>query len=172
MLLLVFACARLGEIRTLKWSYVDIGWGVLALPDSKTGAKNIHLNSAAIGILNSLVRIKSTPYVLPGHITESCLVNIRKPWLKIRKIAGLNDLRIRDLRHSFASIAVVLGVSLPIIGGLLEHTQVQTTARYAHVGNGPAVLLNELTGHKIAIALTKNEPEKKRCCQKNNDCFG
>jgi len=151
--LLILTGARLSEVLTLKWSYVDHHRRMLVLPDSKTGAKGIILNEAALDVLASLPRIENNPYVLPGHVHGKHLVNIQKPWRAIRKSAGLDDVRLHDLRHSFASVGVAVGGSLPVIGRVLGHTQAQTTARYAHVGDKIASELVDATGEQIAKAM-------------------
>lgn len=154
--LLILTGARLSEIRTLQWSFVNEDRRLLILPDSKTGAKTIPLSTAALEILKGLPRLHSNPYVLPGHVTGQCLINIQKPWRRIRCLAGLDDVRLHDLRHSFASFAVEAGGTLPVIGRVLGHSQPQTTARYAHVAHDPAAHLAEVTGARIATALFGN----------------
>lgn len=162
--LLVLTGARLGEILTLKWDYIDEARRLILLPDSKTGAKPIPLNQPALDVLAKLPRIASNPHVLTGHITGTHLVNIQKPWRTIRAAAGLGDLRLHDLRHSFASVAVAEGGSLPILGKVLGHSQPQTTARYAHLADDPVSKLSEATAAKIARAMAtppSSEPPKK-----------
>ena len=153
--LLQLTGARLSEVLTLQWSFIDGDRGVIVLPDSKTGPKSIPLNSAATALLRQLPRIEGHTYVLPGHRRGEHLVNIQKPWRAIRKHAGLDGVRLHDLRHSFASTAVMLGGSLHVIGKVLGHTQTQTTARYAHVGHDPAAQLSETTGARIAEAMMR-----------------
>ena len=102
--LLVFTGARLNEILTLRWDHVDLERGWLNLVDSKTGAKTIYLNAAARKLLTTLPRLEGNPYVVPGERQGRHLVNLEKPWRKIRELAQLLDLRLHDLRHSFASI--------------------------------------------------------------------
>ena len=135
-LLLLTGC-RLGEIQTLKWEYVDCEMNVLRLPDSKTGAKLVYLGAGVITLLEEIrhhpLRPQDNPYVIWGKKPGTCLQEIQKPWRRFRKMAGLEDMRIHDLRHSFASFAVSKGMSLAMIGKLLGHSQVQTTARYAHL---------------------------------------
>lgn len=135
--LLLFTGARLSEILTLRWSEVDLANGLLRLPDSKTGAKTIYLPPPAIQVLATLPRIDSNPYVICGAKQEAHLVNLEKPWRRIRKAAGLDDVRLHDLRHTFASVAARNGLSLPVIGALLGHSQPATTARYAHLSADP-----------------------------------
>ena len=83
-------------------------------------------------------------------------MNLEKPWRRIRAKADLNDVRIHDLRHSFASIGASSGLSLPMIGKLLGHTQAATTERYAHLAADPVRAANEAIGERIA-ALMKGD---------------
>lgn len=151
--ILLFTGARLSEILTLQWSFVDLDHRLLRLPDSKTGSKAILLNEPAVQVLKRLPRIKGNPYVLPGHVTGQHLVNIRDAWQRLCAEARIEDCRVHDIRHSFGTMAVDAGGSLPLIGRLLGHSQPQTTARYAHVRNDPAAALNEAAGNRLARAL-------------------
>jgi integrase len=151
--LLVFTGARLNEILTARWEWVSMTEGTLALPDSKTGKKTIHLNPPALDVLAALPRLEGNPYIICGAKPGAHLVNLEKPWRRARKAALLDDVRIHDLRHSFASVAVAGDASLPLIGGLLGHTQPQTTARYAHLATDPLKATAELVGNRIAAAM-------------------
>lgn len=151
--LLVFTGARLSEILTLRWSYVDLERRALLLPDSKTGQKTIPLNDAAIDILRAMPRFAGNPFVIIGHIHGTHLVNLQKPWRRIRALAGLDDVRIHDLRHTFASVAVASGGSLPVIGRALGHSQPSTTQRYAHLTDDPVRHLTQATGQRLAQAM-------------------
>lgn len=137
--LLLFTGCRLGEIMTLRWDYVDLPAKVLRLPDSKTGAKEVHLGAAAINVLESIERVADNPHVIAGRNPKAHLTDLQPFWQRVRGRAGLKNARIHDLRHTFASVAVSNGQSLPMIGKLLGHTQVQTTARYAHLANQPVL---------------------------------
>jgi len=148
--LLIFTGCRRGEILTLRWDHVDFENQCLRLPDSKTGAKTVHLNAAALAVLSKLERQPGNPFVVVGARPGSHLVNLKKPWYRIRRAADIEDVRLHDLRHSFASVAVGLGEPLPIIGKLLGHTQVQTTHRYAHLADDPVRAANERVGDAIA----------------------
>ena len=152
--LLVLTGARLSEILTLQWAHVDITRSLVFLPDSKTGKKPLRLSAPSIALLEAAPRVAGNPYVIVGHIGMSHLVNIHKPWYRIRAMAGLDGVRIHDLRHTFASLAAASGASLPMIGKLLGHTQPQTTARYAHLAEDPIHQLNNQIGNVIADALT------------------
>lgn len=153
--LLILTGARLSEILNLRWAHVDIENSVLRLPDSKTGAKSIFLNDAAIALLRTVPRLDGNGYVIVGKKLGSPMVNLQNPWRRLRSAAGLADVRIHDLRHSFASVAVGEGMSLPMLGKLLGHTQPATTARYAHLGTVPLLDASNLIGSKIA-ALMRN----------------
>ncbi|MBU0513856.1 MAG: tyrosine-type recombinase/integrase [Proteobacteria bacterium] len=135
--LLVLAGCRKSEIQTLKWEHVDFDLGVIRLPDSKTGAKIIPLGKPALEYLEKVVPEDSNPYVCPGRKTGAHLVGLQKAWERIRARAGLDDVRLHDLRHSFASVGAADGMGLPIIGALLGHRKSSTTERYAHLSTDP-----------------------------------
>ena len=138
--LLVLTGARLGEIQFCKWEYVHLDRGIIRLPDSKTGPKLIHLGRSAIDLLRDLPRKDGNPYLIcSDHRPDEPINDLQTTWQKIRKWAGIEDVRIHDLRHTFASNAVAMGMSLPMIGRLLGHTQTQTTARYAHLALDPVL---------------------------------
>lgn len=137
--LLLFTGCRLREILTLRWEHVDLAGRALNLPDSKTGAKQIHVGQAAISTLSAIERYPDNPFVIVGRKPGHHLTDLQPFWQRARGRAGLKDARIHDLRHTFASIAVSNGQSLPMIGKLLGHTQVQTTARYAHLMTEPVL---------------------------------
>lgn len=149
---LIFTGARCGEVTTLKWSYLDLEHGLAHLPDSKTGAKTIHLPAAARAVLASLPRINE--YCFPGRHDKGHIVNTKAPWQRILAEAGLSGWRIHDLRHAFASYAANSGQSLPVIGKMLGHTQAATTARYAHLAENPVAAAAESTAQAIQKDLT------------------
>lgn len=151
--LLVLTGARVSEVLGLRWIDVDLERCALRLPDSKTGPKVIFLSRPAVDLLASMPRAEESPYVIQGRRRGRPMVNIAKPWGIVRRRAGLPGVRLHDLRHSFASVAAAAGVSLPIIGGLLGHTQPQTTARYAHLAAEPLRAANELIGQRIAAVI-------------------
>ena len=102
---------------------------VWMIADSKTGAKTVHLGEAAVALLEALPRVTGNQYVIVGKKENTHLTDLQHPWRRIRKAAGLEDVRIHDLRHTFASGGLLVGEGLAMIGKLLGHTQVQTTAR-------------------------------------------
>jgi len=158
--LLILTGARLSEILELRWEWVDFEHGCLRLPDSKTGAKLIPLSRPAYEILGNLPRMAGNPYVIPGAKGGEHLVNLNKPWRRIRKRARLDDVRIHDLRHSFASVAAASGMGLPVIGALLGHKEAATTQRYTHLANDPLKAAADMVAEKITEAMNK-PPSKK-----------
>ena len=135
--LLILTGCRLGEIMTLKWDYVDFDERALRLPDSKTGKKVVHVGAPAVEYLQVAPRVDGNPWVITGTLPGKPLSDLQPFWQRVRARAGVKDVRIHDLRHTFASTAVASGQGLPMIGKLLGHTQVQTTARYAHLAADP-----------------------------------
>ena len=132
--LLMLTGARRNEVLSLKWEYVDLEQEVINLPDSKSGKKTITLSDKAATLLRSIER-GSNPFVFPGQKVDAQLVNIKSPWQRIRSAADLEDLRLHDLRHTYASLAINNGVALELISKLLGHAQLRTTQRYAHLQN-------------------------------------
>ena len=124
---------------------------LLLLPDSKTGRKAITLNAPALAVLQSLERLGE--YVIPGADPDRPRTDLKKPWAAVTEAAILPDLRIHDLRHSFASVGAGTGLGLPIVGKLLGHTQASTTQRYAHLDADPIRRAADMIGATIATAL-------------------
>lgn len=165
-LLMLTGCRR-HEIRSLRWEWVDAERGCLRLPDSKTGAKVVPLAAAALAFLASLDQ--DTPYVLPSSRTDGHVVGLQKAWDRVRRRAteilraraaaegrpaatapDLSTLRLHDLRHSYASFAVMDGAALFLVGKVLGHNQTRTTEIYAHAHDDPLRAVADRTGEKIA----------------------
>lgn len=157
--LLIFTGCRLNEILTLEWAHIDLGRSMIFLSDGKTGKKSVTLNAAAVDVLARLPRFEKNPYVIVGHRYGAHLVNLHKPWQAIRTMAGLENVRLHDLRHTFASVAVAAGGSLPVLGRQLGHTQPQTTQRYAHLADDPVRKLTQDTGQVLSDALKRKPAE-------------
>jgi integrase len=151
--LLLLTGARLGEIQTLRWDYIDFDRGVARLPDSKTGAKNLPLPAPALELLSELPRFKNNGFVLPGKKKDSHFIGLNKPWLRVRKLAGMPDLRLHDLRHAYASLAVANNESLYVVGAVLGHRHASTTQRYAHLASDPVTQLADRNAARIAGLL-------------------
>ena len=131
-LLLLTGC-RKNEIVTLRWDDIDRTAGEIRLRDAKTGARRAPLTPAVEWVLAGIPRIEGNPWVIAGQNPGDHLKNLDAIWLRLRKRARLDGVRIHDARHSFASRALAIGEGLPAIGRLLGHRKVTTTARYAHL---------------------------------------
>jgi integrase len=151
--LLILTGARLREILDAQWQHADFERGILFLPDSKTGRKPVYLNAPAIEVLASLPRLEGNPHIVAGMKDGAPRADLKKPWAAVTRAAGLEGLRIHDLRHSFASIGAGASLGLPIIGKLLGHTQAATTHRYSHLDSDPMRRAAETIGATIAAAM-------------------
>jgi integrase len=153
--LLMLTGCRLREILNLRWSEYDSARGLLLLPDSKTGKKTVVLSSAAQAELDSLPRVGR--FVIAGRnagtADEKPRTDIKKPWAAICGRAGIEDVHIHDLRHTFASIGAGDGMSLPVIGKLLGHADSATTQRYAHLHVDPTRAAANAIAGRIATAI-------------------
>lgn len=154
--LLLFTGARLNEILTLKWSDLSNDHTSARLADSKTGAKTIQLSASAQTVLKQIPKVEGNPYIIVGKKKNSCLVNLQKPWDKIRQDAGIPDVRLHDLRHTYASYGAMNGTSLPILGKILGHQQTSTTDRYAHFDANPIASANEEISSQIMGIISDN----------------
>ena len=132
--LLMLTGCRKSEVLTLRCTDVDPAAGELRLADAKSGPRTVQLPPAAVGLLETLPRRKHSPWVFPGRDRDGRLGGgLDRAWRLVRASADLEDVRLHDLRHSFASRALALGETLPVIGKLLGHHDIETTARYAHL---------------------------------------
>jgi integrase len=150
--LLIFTGCRLSEILELRWPDVDLERSCLRLRDSKTGARVVHLGAPAMEILARLGSHAKDERVVTGSSDRP--LGLHKPWNRIRKRSGLADVRLHDLRHSFASVAAAAGFGLPVIGKLLGHNHPATTSRYAHLSDDPLKHAAERVTQRIAAAMS------------------
>ena len=131
--LLMLTGCRKTEIMTLRWKHVGLDRAEMRIVNGKTGDRTVHLSPSAGDVPAALPREPGNPWVVPGAKPGKHMTDIDGAWQTIRARAGLHDVRIHDIRHSFASRALALGEGLPIIGRLLGHRRVETTAPYARL---------------------------------------
>ncbi|MDE0715691.1 MAG: tyrosine-type recombinase/integrase [Gammaproteobacteria bacterium] len=155
-LLLLTGC-RKNEIVTLKWDDIDRGIGEIRLRDGKTGLRQVPLTPAVESVLSGIPRKRGNPWVIAGRKAGGHLKGIDLAWRRLREKAGLLDVHIHDLRHSYASRSLALGEGLSTIGDLLGHRDVSTTARYAHLVKDAERASAARVGHSISSCLHKSE---------------
>jgi integrase len=152
--LALFTGARSGEITAIQWDHIDWPRRLVRLPDSKTNEpRTIHLSDAALEVLKTVHRVG--PYVIAGAMPGEPFKNLSRSWIVARAYAGLGDVRLHDLRHSYASLAAGRGVPLQMIGKLLGHKVTATTARYAHLARDAASAVNDELGAAMQAAIAK-----------------
>lgn len=179
--LLIFTGARLNEIQSARWSWIDWGQSALRLPElaSKTGKKTVWLNELAVEELRRLQTIRSkssrADWIIEGRLMDCHLVNAEKPWRRVRDLAAqlfqeriekekdvqgtaeeLRTVRLHDLRHTFASFGVAAGLPLFTVGKTLGHSKASTTERYAHVSDHPLKAAAETIGASIRTAIAES----------------
>lgn len=158
--LLVLTGARLREILNAEWSQLDLGRGVLFLADSKSGRKPIYLSAAAQAVLAELPRLAGNPHIIASGARDGRpRADLKKPWAAVTRAAGLDGMRIHDLRHSFASVGAGASLGLPIMGKLLGHSQPTTTQRYAHLDSDPLRRAVETIGASIDGAMNRRSAD-------------
>ena len=151
--LLLFTGARVSEILGLRRDSVNFRMKIAHLADSKTGEKSLPLPAPALTVLKSLPKQKDNPYFICGKKPGSHLVNIQRPWRRIRKAAKLEHVRLNDCRHNFGGGIVDSGYSLRMVGAILGHTRAQTSMRYAAVSNDPRLKAADTVAAQIAAKL-------------------
>jgi integrase len=169
--LLALTGARKGEIEALRWAEVDAANSCLRLRDSKTGFRIVPLGAPALTVLAALPRDDASPFVFPARVWPSAAspkgappkpkhyIGTPKVWLQARAAAKLSDVRLHDLRHTYASLAAAGGQSLPLIGAILGHRDVKTTAQYAHLADDPVKMAAERTSAAAEAALAGKSAE-------------
>jgi len=155
--LLMLTGCRLSEIQTLRWSDIDRKAGEIRLRDAKTGARMVPLTPAVLRVLDGIKRVRRSPWVITGGKPNRHLAELTSYWHRVRERARVEDVRIHDLRHSFASRALALGLQLPMIGRLLGHTDVSSTARYAHLSQEAEKVAVARVGDSIEDDILRTE---------------
>jgi integrase len=151
-LLLLTGC-RVGEVLSLRWPHVDVERRLLFLSDSKTGAKAVFLSRSATELLATQRRVAGSDFVFTGDREGKPIVSLRKTWESLCVTAQIKGLCLHDLRHNYASVGAASGLSLPLIGALLGHSQPSTTARYAHLAASPLDDAADAIGERILAAM-------------------
>jgi integrase len=158
--LLMLTGARKGEVLSARWSDLNLETGVWSKPSASTKSGKPHrvpLSAPAMQLFSELWEhaAPEAVYVFPGQATNAHRTDINGNWTRLCKAANIEDARIHDLRHTYASLLVSAGLSLPIIGRLLGHTQPATTARYSHLMDDPLRAATETVG---AIVMPSKPP--------------
>jgi integrase len=148
--------ARSGELSAARWTDIDWQRRIIILKDHKTDAGDspriVHLSDAAIDVLRGLHRVG--PYILAGRKPGTAL-KLSHVWMRVRGAAGLEDVRLHDLRHSYASLALARGTSLSMVGRLLGHRDLKSTARYAHLAHDDVAAAADNIGSAYEAAIAK-----------------
>lgn len=151
-LMLMFGC-RKRELLDACWEHIDIERRNWHIPMSKNGkSRNIPISLKAMEILATLPRWKGCPYVVPNPATKKPFANLYFTWDKVRKQAGLADVRMHDLRHTFASNLVNAGHSIYVVSKLLGHTQIKTTTRYSHLSDATMLSAVDAAAQTVGTA--------------------
>ena len=151
-LLLMTGC-RKSEVLNLRWREVD--GDTLQLEDSKTGPRQVLLSPEARAVIERQPR-SGSPWVFPSPNDPARARTDLGLWKKVRKLAGIEDVRLHDLRHTFASQAAMQGIPLPVVARLLGHAQVQMTLRYAHVSDRDVEAAAERIGGVMAGIMNRS----------------
>jgi integrase len=134
LLVALLTGARRSEVLNMQWTQIDFDQAVWRIPQTKAGRPHLlPLPKPVMELLRSLPRQDESLYVFCGHRKGRPLVNVSKPWKRIRTRAGLQDVRVHDLRRTLGSWLAVSGASLPLIGKVLNHTNPSTTAIYSRL---------------------------------------
>lgn len=160
--LLILTGRRVSEILSLEWSWIDLDAKSMRLPDTKNGRLLVSIGDAAAEILKNMKqRDRDSRFVIAGRRGNKPLVNLQKPWRIVRQMAGIEDVRLHDLRHTYASLGAGLGMSLPLLGRLLGHSQPATTNRYAHLAQDPVRLAAETIDNELLRICDVASPAKR-----------
>ncbi len=180
--MLLLTGARRGEVEEMEWEHLDLEEGVWTKPSTHTKQKKLHrvpLNTPARDLLSKIKAHRpSERYVFPGRLSGKPLRDLHRAWKAICKEAKIEDLRMHDLRHSYASFLASAGLSLPVIGALLGHARPSTTARYAHLFDDPLREATERVGAiveaagKPAAEVDAYEDEFKACLRREGSRHG
>jgi integrase len=161
---LVLTGWRKSEALSLKWTDVDFERGAATLADTKTGRSHREIGAPALALLDDVkaFRHEGNPYVFPGTKRGAYFTDVARLWNSVRHAASLSDVRLHDLRHGYASVGLQSGLTLPVIGALLGHSDIATTARYTHIADSARKRAADLTSEAVAIALASRDDSETR----------
>ncbi|MBQ8744113.1 MAG: site-specific integrase, partial [Mailhella sp.] len=160
--LLLFTGARKSEILSARWENVNMERRMLTVPLSKSGrARHIPLSDAALQIFKELPR--DSEWVFPSNRTKHHMTSVFSVWNKVRRKAGLEDVRMHDLRHSFASFLINSGCSLYEVQRILGHHDPKVTTRYAHLTQDSLLKAANIVADKIGICQSKKPYRRNEC---------
>jgi integrase len=147
---------RKSELLSARWADFDLEARTWRIPETKDGSSHLlPLPGPTVAILTGLPSRSNSDWVFPGDGATGHIVEPAKAWQRIRERAGVSDIRIHDLRHTLASWLVAQGFNLPLIGRALNHSQIATTARYAHLALDPVRAALEQTAALMVGASSK-----------------
>jgi integrase len=150
------------EALNLRWSDLDFDRRLATLQDTKTGKSHRPLGAPAMALLSELPRVSGSPYVFPGAQPGRPLREFKRTWYAVRHHAGLDGVRLHDLRHTVASFSVATGNSLYVTGSILGHTRAETTQRYAHLNQDVRQIAADAVSSAISEALQAEQPSPPR----------
>lgn len=153
--LLIATGCRKSEILTLQWDDIDIVNRYLHLRDGKTGARKVPLNSIALSVISEIPRVSKCKFVFPSADLTKPFTALQDGWEKVRVKAGFPDVKIHDLRHTFATSLASSGGSLLMIGQLLGHRDQRTTQIYAHLIDSSQHEASEIVASNLSAAFEK-----------------
>ena len=157
--LVMLTGCRGGEILGLRWDDIDRKAGEIRLREGKTGARMVPLTPDAAAVVSGVRRVRGSPLMFSGGRPDRPLTRLNVYWREVRERAGVEDVRVHDLRHSFASRALAVGESLSMIGRLLGHSDIASTARYAHLERDAERVSAARVGDSIEADILP-EPDK------------
>jgi integrase len=159
IMLAILTGARRGELLSMRWADLDLDQGVWTKPAALTKQRKLHrvpLSADVVAVLrqrqsvvDKVVPLRAPEHVFRGAGDKAHTCRLEKDWFVIRAAAGLEDVRFHDLRHSYASMLVSAGLSLPVIGAMLGHSKSATTQRYSHLADKPLRDAAEIVAKKL-----------------------
>jgi integrase len=157
--LLLLTGARVSELLNAEWRHIDLGRRAWHIPVTKTGkSRYVPLSQSAVSVVSALPTFAGCPYLIPNPDTLKPFVSIKHGWQKVRRDAGLPDLRIHDLRHSAASFMINGGIDLYTVGKILGHSDHTSTIRYSHLANETLMRAVEVGASNLMSAQPLTSP--------------